>query len=46
MNSWWLNRKTYGSLPNAFDSLVTDIREKSMLPTIRDNMINSLIRQT
>jgi hypothetical protein len=43
LNSWWLNRKQRDSIPDMFDSLVTDIRKTSVLPNIRDDAINAML---
>jgi hypothetical protein len=43
LNNWWLNRRLHGNIRNSFESLVTSIRKKSMLPNIRDDAINSMI---
>jgi hypothetical protein len=46
LNIWWLNRKLRASIPYTFDSLVTITRKTSLLPNIRDDAINALIRLT
>jgi hypothetical protein len=46
MNSLWLYRKHHASIPDTFDSLVTEIRKTSLLPNIRDDAINAMIGLT
>jgi hypothetical protein len=41
---WWLNRKQHAANPSSCDSLVDAIRKTSLLPNIRDDAINALLR--
>jgi hypothetical protein len=42
----WLNHKQHASILDTFHSLVRKIRKTSMLPNIRDDTINALLRLT
>jgi hypothetical protein len=43
MNKRWLNRKTHGSSPGAFDIVDAKSRKTPLLANIRDDAIYSLI---
>jgi hypothetical protein len=43
-NIWWLNRKQHAANPSSSDSSVDAIRKTSLLPNIRDDAINALLR--
>jgi hypothetical protein len=43
MNSSWLSRKLHASVLDTFHSLVTKIRNPSLLPNIRDDAINAIV---
>jgi hypothetical protein len=46
LNNLWLNRKRHGSIPDTFDSLVTESCKTALLLKIKDDAINALIELT
>jgi hypothetical protein len=44
--SWWLNRKQQSTIPDSFDALVEETRKTSVLPNIRDDVINTMLGLT
>jgi hypothetical protein len=39
----WLNREQQATIPTYFDTLVEELRKTSLLPNIRDDVINALL---
>jgi hypothetical protein len=42
LNGWWLNRKTQAAIPSTYNELVTELRNSTFLPNIKDDAIGWL----
>jgi hypothetical protein len=41
--NWWLNTKTRGHVPQTFTELFEALKKTTFLPSIRDNVMNSMM---
>jgi uncharacterized membrane protein YgcG len=46
LDGWWLNRKTQPPIPATYNELVTELRNSTFLPNIKDDAINALLSFT
>jgi 8-oxo-dGTP pyrophosphatase MutT (NUDIX family) len=46
LNGWWLNRKTQAAIPSTYNELVTELRNSTFFPNIKDDAINALLSFT